>query len=75
MKHKCPNCGHRFEDNAKESTLRDDAARLDWLEGQVHRGFYNPATGRTELSEFSCHEIKTHGIRAAIDAARRGVKP
>lgn len=51
--------------------LRADKARLDWLEGQVHRGFYNHATGRTELTEMSCHAIKTHGIRATIDAARK----
>lgn len=56
---------------ADVQALRADRSRLDWLEGQVHRGFYNHSTGRTELSEFSCHEVKTNGIRAAIDAARK----
>lgn len=51
--------------------LREDKARLDWLEGQVNRGFYNHSTGRTELSAFSCYEVKTKGLRAAIDAARK----
>lgn len=56
---------------AENAELRADKARLDWLEAQVHRGFYNHSTGRTELSQFSCHEVKTNGIRAAATSEEK----
>lgn len=55
--------------------LREDKERLDWLEGQIRCGFYNHATGRTELSALSCHHVKTIGIRAVIDSKREKAQP
>lgn len=54
------------------AAAREDTARLDWLEQQVHKGFYNHTTGRTELTAWSCHDVKANGIRASIDSARAG---
>jgi hypothetical protein len=50
-------------------TTHPDTKRLDWIYGQIQKGFYNEATGRTELTEFSVHSVKSIGIRATIDAA------
>lgn len=64
--------GWLLEQNA---ALRADKERLDWLEGQIRCGFYNHATGRTELSALSCHHVKTIGIRAVIDSKRTEAQP
>lgn len=59
----------------ENAALRADKERLDWLEGQIRCGFYNHATGRTELSALSCHHVKTIGIRAVIDSKRKEAQP
>lgn len=53
---------------AERDRLREDAARLDWLERAVPSGEFRDAVERT----IGAHMPFPFNIRAALDAAREG---
>lgn len=62
----------------ENAALREDRARLDWLDGQEHEGEMRSMTETWHLSKVTGgmgKSIFAPHIRAAIDAARKEAQP